>query len=221
MNSKFLSTSLLAAALFAGLGMVPVMAQYGGYRQGDEQARQGEPYTPGIDQGQHTISVRIHKGQASGRITPSEAQVLYQREREISARVNRFKADGHVSYQERLQLRTDFDSLNAEVDRMLNSSDRMPRSDNTPGIDRSQRQISQRIDEAVRLGRLNEYEAQKLRRRGYEIERREAYFKSDGVATPLERQRLRDELAALNGELDRMMYDPQSRRYDDFHRDGR
>jgi multidrug resistance efflux pump len=209
MNPKFLPASLLASILCAGLAMVPVMAQQGG------------TYTPGIDRAQQTIGARIQQGVASGQITQPEAQALYQREREIAARENRFKADGHVSYQERQQLHADLDGLNAEVDRMLSNRDRMRRADSTPGIDRRELRISQRIDEGVRSGRITEHEAEKLHRREREIERREAYFKSDGVATQREREQLRDELAALNDEVDRMMRSGRYEHHDgDYRRDG-
>jgi hypothetical protein len=223
MNLKFLPASLLATALFAALGMAPVMAQYGGgaYQQGSGQAQQGGTYTPGVDRAQQAIGARIQQGLASGQITPPEAQALYQREREIIARENRFKADGHLSHQERQQLRADLDGLNVEVDRMLSNRDRMRRADSTPGIDRRELRTSQRIDEGVRLGRISEHEAHQLRGREREIERREAYFKSDGVATAQERLQLRDELAALNDDIDRMMRNGRQERRDDYRRDGR
>ncbi|MEO7400324.1 MAG: hypothetical protein ABIV07_06090, partial [Polaromonas sp.] len=105
MKSKMLTASLLASALFAGLGMAPAMAQ--------------GTNTPGIDRAQQAVSARIHQGMASGRITPSEAQVLYRRDREIEIRESRFKADGSASPQERQQLRAELDALNAEIDRMM------------------------------------------------------------------------------------------------------
>lgn len=221
MSSKFLSASLLASALFAALGLVPVMAQYGGgaYQQDDGRVQQGGTYTPRIDRAQQAIGERIQQGLASGQITPPEARVLYQREGEIIARENRFKADGHVSYQERQKLRADLEDLSVEVDRMLSNRDTMRRADSTPGIDRRQLEMSQRIDEGVRSGRISEHEAHQLRRRQREIERREAYFKSDGVATPQERQRLRDELAAFSDEVDRMMYSRRHEHRDDYRRD--
>lgn len=71
-------------------------------------------------------------------------------------------------------------------------------------------------------GRISEHEAHQLRRREREIERREAYFKSDGVATQQERQQLRDELAALNDEVDWMMRNGRHEHRDGYYRrDGR
>lgn len=192
MKSKILTASLLASALFAGLGMAPAMAQ--------------GTNTPGIDRAQQAVSARIQQGMASGQITPSEAQALYRRDREISIRENRFKADGNASPQERQQLRADLDALNAEVDRMIaNNRNASAEYNNTPGIDNRQFNIGQRIDEGVRSGRINQREARRLHQREREIQRHEAAFKSDGVVTPRERSQLRAELTALRDEVERMM----------------
>ena len=109
MKSKFLTASLLASALFAGVGMSPAMAQ--------------GTNTPRIDQAQQAISARIQQGLASGQITPSEAQVLYRRDREIQMRENQYKAYGNVHPQQRQQLRDDLSALGADVERMMNNRD--------------------------------------------------------------------------------------------------
>lgn len=195
MIPKRLIASLLAAALFASLGVSSALAQ-------------GGTYTPGIDRAQQAISARIQQGLASGQITPSEAQMLYRRDRDIEMRESRFKANGNATPQERQQLRADLADLNAEIDRMMSNRDvvRQPAySGGTPGIDNREFQISQRIEEGVRSGRISEREARRLHRREREIERREAYFKSDGVVTQQERSELRHELDALRDEVERMM----------------
>ncbi|WP_457279156.1 hypothetical protein [Polaromonas sp. P5_D5] len=194
MKSKFLTVSLLASALFAGLGFAPAMAQ--------------GVNTPGIDQAQQAISARIQQGLASGHITPSEAQVLYRRDQEIAAREARFKSNGVATPQERQQLRADLDGLNAEVERMMNNRDvagRPGNAGNTPGIDNREFQISQRIDEGVRTGRITQREAAKLHQRERRIERHETQFKSDGVVTAQERRQLRNELTSLRDDVERMM----------------
>lgn len=194
MTSKLLTTSLLASALFAGLGFAPVMAQHG-------------TGTPGIDQTQQAIGARIQQGLASGHITPSEAQVLYRRDHEIATREAQFKANGHVNPQERQLLRNDVAALSAEVERMMmNNSYGAPGGQaNTRGIDNREAQISQRIDEGVRSGRITRREARSLYKRERQIERHEAAYKSDGVVTPQERRQLRGELTALRDEVERMM----------------
>jgi signal transduction histidine kinase len=198
MKSKFLTASLLASALFAGLGMTPAMAQ--------------GTNTPRIDQTQQAIIARIQQGMASGHITPSEAQALYRREREISVRESQYKANGNATPPERAQLRADLDALSAEVERMMSNRDVVQpgyagNAANTPGIDNREYQISQRIDEGVRAGQINQREARRLHRREREIARQEAQFKSDGVVTQQERRQLRNELTALRYEVERLMRD--------------
>ena len=195
MKSKLLTASLLASALFASLGMAPAMAQ-------------GNINTPGIDQSQQSISARIQQGLASGHITPSEAQALYQRDREIEAREMRYKANGSANPQERQQLRADLGALSADVERMMaNNVYNAPpvAGGNTNGIDRLEYKISQRIDEGVRAGRITQREARRVHRRERVIERQEVAFKADGVVTQQERRQLRNELAALRDEVERMM----------------
>lgn len=194
MKSKFLTASLLASALFAGLGMTPAMAQ--------------GTHTPRIDQAQQAISARIQQGMASGHITPSEAQVLLRRDREIQMRENQYKSYGNINPQQRQQLRADLSELNADVERMMANRDVVIPAGNavqTPGIDNQEVQISQRIDEGVRSGRITQREARKLQSRHREIARHEAYFKSDGIVTQQERRQLRNELTSLRDDVERMM----------------
>ena len=203
-KSKILTASLLACAFVGSAALSPAMAQ--------------NIQTPGIDQAQHEIGQRIQQGLASSRITPSEAQQLYRRERE-----NRFKANGNVVPQERQQLRAELAGLNAEIDRLMS---RRPvvvvpaqpmypaypaqpgysgSANQTPGIDNRQFNISRRIDEGVRAGRINPREARRLHEREREIARREAFFKSDGVVTPQERRQLQNQLDALNRDVEQAM----------------
>ena len=200
MKSKLLTASLLASALFAGPGMAPAMAQ--------------GVNTPRIDQAQQEISARIQQGMASGHITPSEAQVLMRREREIQLRENQFKANGSANPQEREQLRMAVDGLRAEVERMMNNADvvRPPgyagypgNRASTPGIDSRQFEINQRIEEGLRSGRIKPRQADRLRMREREIQRHEVFFKSDGVVTEQERRQLRGEIRELNDDVERML----------------
>jgi ElaB/YqjD/DUF883 family membrane-anchored ribosome-binding protein len=196
MTSKLLTASLLASALLAGLGMSPAMAQ--------------GTNTPRIDQAQQAISARIQQGLASGHITPSEAQALYRRDSEIQNRENIYKSNGNATPQERQQLRADLGALSAEVERMMannvyNAPPGAAGNTNTNGIDQREYQISQRIEEGVRSGRISEREARRLHSREREIARHEASFKADGVVTQQERRQLRNELAALRDTVERML----------------
>lgn len=195
MKSKFLTASLLASAVFAGLGMSPVMAQTS---------------TPRIDQAQQAITTRIQQGMASGHITPSEAQMLIRRDRDIQMREAQYKSNGNATSQERQQLRNDLSALNADVERMManNNVVRPPvNAGNTPGIDNREYQVSRRIDEGVRSGRITQREARRLQSREREIARHEAFFKSDGVVTRQERRQLRDELDTLRNDVERTIND--------------
>lgn len=192
MKSKLLTTSLLASALFAGLGMTPAMAQ--------------NTNTPQVDRAQQAISARIQQGLNSGHITPSEAQALYARDRDIAAKEAFFKSNGQATPQERQQLRADLSALSADVERMMaNNVYNAPRAVGTPGLDRQEYRISQRIDEGVRDGRISQREARRLLNRERVIAQHEASFKADGVLTQQERRQLRSELKALNADVDRAL----------------
>lgn len=191
MKSKLFTASVLASAMFVSLAPSAAMAQ--------------GTNTPRIDQAQQAISARIQQGLASGHITPSEARELYRRDRDIDIRESRFKSDGRATDQERQQLRADLDGLSAEVERMISNRSVVGQSGNTNGIDNRQFNISQRIDEGVRSGRLTQREARRLLSRERDIARLEARFKRDGVVTPQERSQLRNELTRLNDDVQRLM----------------
>lgn len=193
MKSKLFTASLLASALLAGLGSASVMAQ--------------GTNTPGIDQAKQTISTRIQQGIASGHLTPAEVRELSRRSRDIDIRESRFKSDGSATGQERQQLRDELEDLGAEVERLMTNPDVVTQPSNTPGIDNSQIDISERIEEGVRTGRITEREARRLQRRERDIARMETRFKRDGVVTQQERRQLRDQVRRLRDDVERMMRD--------------
>lgn len=200
MKSKFFAASLLMAALFSGLATAQSTS------------------TPRIDQAQQAIGARIQAGLASGHISPSEAQMLIRRDRDILQRENQFKSNGNATFQERQQLRAELNALSADVERMMANHNalRLPGNSgnavNTPGIDNQEYVISQRIDEGVRLGRISQREARRLQSREREIARHEAFFKSDGVVTRQERRQLHIELDGLRNEVERRMNDDRRER---------
>ncbi|MES2535238.1 MAG: hypothetical protein V4632_05125 [Pseudomonadota bacterium] len=192
MKTKSIALSFVASALFAGIGIAPAIAQH--------------TNTPGIDRAQDNIHARIQQGIASGHITQQEAQVLYQREREIQMREMRIKRDGSATPQERQQLRQDLEDMRAEVERKM-SNPRVAggQGTNTPGIDNRADQIHARIEQGIDSGHITRGEARRLFQREREIERRERRFKSDGVVTRDERRQLRDQLTLLQDDVERMM----------------
>lgn len=76
---------------------------------------------------------------------------------------------------------------------------------NTPRVDQAQQNISARIRQGMESGHITPSEAQTLLRRERAIEVREAQFKSNGQASPQERQALRNELNDLGAEVERLM----------------
>jgi hypothetical protein len=81
----------------------------------------------------------------------------------------------------------------------------MAQNTNTPAIDRAQQNISARIQQGMASGHITPSEARELYRRDREIEIRENRFKSNGVASPQERQQLRADLNGLAADVERMM----------------
>ena len=214
MTSKLLTASLLATALAAGLADAPAMAQpqgpYGSSAPSypPQVVYAPAPQTPGIDRAQQAVSERIREGLQSGRITPSEARVLYRRDSEIQNREATYKADGRVTPQERQQLRADMAQLSAEVERAIANNRTVAvayPADRMGAIDSQEFNIRQRIDEGVRSHRLSPREAGRLQAREQEIENREAAYRSDGVLTPQERRDLRAQLGALRDEVERLI----------------
>ena len=191
MKSKLFTATLLASALFTSLAAVPALAQ--------------NTNTQGIDNAQRAVAARIQQGMQSGHITPSEAQALLRRDREIDAREAHYKADGRATPQERQQLRSDVAALSAEVERMIANRDVVRQGSSTPGIDKASYEIGQRIDEGLRSRRISQREARRLHNQHRAIERHAAAYKSDGVVTQQERRQLRNELGALRDQVERLI----------------
>ena len=192
MKKTSIAVSVLVSALFAGFAIAPAMAQ--------------GTHTPAIDRAQQDIGARIQQGLRSGLITPSEAQDLVRRQREIGLRESRVKADGSVTARERQLLRQDLDALNAEVERkMSNRNVAAQGSDRTPAINNNQADVRDLIAQGVRSGRISQGQARRFDNRERNIARNEARFKADGVVTQQERRQLRNDLAVLRQDVERMM----------------
>jgi hypothetical protein len=189
MKSTSIVASLLVSALFAGIAIAPAMAQQ----------------TPAIDRAQQDIGARIQQGLRAGSITPSEAQDLVRRQREIQLRENRIKADGRATPRERQLLRQDLDDLNAEVERKMSNRRVTQGSSATPAIDDHQADIRDRIAQGVRSGRISQGQARRFDNRERNIARNEARFKADGVVTQQERRQLRNDLSVLREDIERMI----------------
>lgn len=161
-------------------------------------------HTPGIDRAQQDISARIQQGMASGHITPWEAQQLMRRERDIQMRENASKSNGDVNNQERQQLRSELAALSSEVERMMTNNEVVQRS---AGGQRNHQgsNLSARIEEGARSGRLNRHETRRLHERERELERNRARDEADGVVTRQEAVRQENDLQALLNDVEKMM----------------
>ncbi|WP_334190897.1 hypothetical protein [Noviherbaspirillum sp.] len=192
MKARSIVFSVVASAIVSCIGIAPAFAQHAS--------------TPGIDNAQQQIRTRIQQGIASGHITPHEAEELHARERNLQYREMQMKRDGNATPQERRQLREELDNMHAEVERKLaNRHVAVQPQNGTQGIDRAQYDIRARIQHGIRTGNLTQRESNALFARERQIHRREAAFKSDGVVTQTERQQLREEIAMLSQDVDRMM----------------
>jgi uncharacterized membrane protein YebE (DUF533 family) len=76
----------------------------------------------------------------------------------------------------------------------------------TPVVDARQAQERARIAQGVRTGALTPHEAAYLRHGQAGIRRMEAFAKSDGVVTPLERRRLNGALDAQSRQIWRLKH---------------
>jgi hypothetical protein len=84
----------------------------------------------------------------------------------------------------------------------LAASPVMAQNINTPGIDRSQQQITLRVQQGVQSGQISPAEADNFYRRERGIEMRESRARADGNVSPQERQQLRADVASLNAEVE-------------------
>lgn len=198
MKAKSIASSLVVSALLACAMVAPAMAQHANDRD--------------IGQAQQEIRARIDRGIASGQITQNEAQNLYRQEREIQSREAMMKRDGIVHPEERWQLYQDLDNMRTDVDWKL-SNRRIAEPYRAPafGFDRHQDRIHARIERGIHTGYITRDEANRLFAQEYRVQRREAYFKSDGYLSLEERHELHREVAMLNDNVDRML--TNDRRY--------
>lgn len=187
MKSRLIAIAVAASALFP-------LAQ--------AEAR-AQPETVGVHRMQQSIDDRIAQGVRSGAITESEAHQLYQRERALNWRMERMERDGRLSHDERRQIRSELDALHAEVDYMLSNRRHAPVA--MPGLQRRQEMVRQRIEGGIASGSLTPGEAQRLQQREHDVLRLQARAQRDGVVTPEERAMLREQVAMLNEEVDRLL----------------
>ncbi|MDO9359904.1 MAG: hypothetical protein Q7T70_13025 [Polaromonas sp.] len=87
----------------------------------------------------------------------------------------------------------------------LGMSPAMAQGVHTPNIDRAQQGVGLRIQQGLSTGQITPSEAQIFYRRDRDIEVRESYFKSNGNASPQERQDLRMQVDGLRADVERLI----------------
>lgn len=80
----------------------------------------------------------------------------------------------------------------------------------TPGIDRTQEELSARIQQGVTAGRISRQEADALAQRERGIQLRESRMKADGGVDQREREQLRGDVAALRADVENMINNPRA-----------
>lgn len=156
-----------------------------------------------LEQAQQDIRAQIQYGLEYGFITPEEARVLYQRERDIQFRDMRYRQNPHASPRERDQLWRDLDAMRLDVDRKLNGDHGKQRA--ALRLDQRQIQLNDRINRGIAAGLIAPSEAHQLQQRQRDISRREARLQANGTLGPVERDRLHRELDRLEWEVNRLL----------------
>ncbi|WP_220806364.1 hypothetical protein [Noviherbaspirillum aridicola] len=184
-----MKTRIIAAALAAS-ALLPLAAAHA-------------QHEGGIARGQQQVRDRIAQGVHSGALTEGEAHRLYQRERALSWQLASMERDGGLSHDERRRVRAQMEALHAEIDHRLNNHRHahVP----MPGLQRRQEMVRQRIEDGVASGSITPREAERLEQREHDVLRLQARAQRDGVVTQEERAMLRDQVALLNDEVDRMI----------------
>jgi hypothetical protein len=130
-----------------------------------------------INARQANLDQRIDAGIRNGSLTRNEAVQLRAEFRQIAQLETRYRRDG-LSQAERRDLDRRFDALSSRI--------RVERHDNNgaggwQNINQRQAMLDARIDQGVRSGRLNAYEARALRSEFRQIANLEASYRRNGL----------------------------------------
>lgn len=156
-----------------------------------------------IDARQARIQRRISEGLSTGRITPREADRLAKEFDSIADKESQFRADGGLSYGEKLTLAIDLEQLTRRVENAIANG-----KINLPDVDARQREIDIELAAAVASGRLALKDAQNFRMEIDRIASEEAgYRQSGGGISVSETQMLLTELDKLQATVEARLKD--------------
>lgn len=148
----------------------------------------------GINERQGQLEQRIDAGVRSGQLTRPEAARLRSEFQDIVVLENRYRATGGLSPQERADLNARFDRLSERI--RVDRRDEQRADRRWENLNQRQAQFQQRLDRAVRDGRLSPRQAANLRMEYHSIANLERQYRRGGL-NPTER-------AELNRRFDRL-----------------
>ena len=146
----------------------------------------------------HTLN-RIKRLNTIGALETSDADQLKDEYAKIVAKGNEFRADGTVTDAEREEYKGLLDGLNDEINALFQTPE--SGSNRTPIVNSTQLRLSEKIDSAVRTGRISESKANSLRRKLESLERAEERAKSGSELSTRERERLIEEALETRKEI--------------------
>lgn len=106
-------TIIVSLALVSGLSVtaLPVQAEGPAHRS----HAQAKHHDAGINHRQHHQNDRIRHGVKTGELTRAEVKELNQQRREIRREEHAYKADGHLTKDERRDLHHDMNALSKDI----------------------------------------------------------------------------------------------------------
>lgn len=164
---------------------------------------QAQTRVPDLERAQHQIREQIAQGVRGGALTRGEADQLYQQERSFDKQLALMTRDGRFTHDERRRAQSDLQRLQANLDRKLNN--RRHSANALSGVAHRQAMVRQRIADGVAAGRITRAEARRLEQREQDMQRAHARAQRDGVITAQERALLRDQIALLESDVERML----------------
>ncbi len=166
------------------------------------------PTSAEVDGRQAQLERKIADGQASGRLTRSEAVALRNELNAVTNMEVNFKADGALTSAEVRTLLAELDHVNSHIGLQMTDDDLAQHDDNVdhPNIDARQSEIERGIARGLRSSRLTHEEAAEIRAEFDRLSNLEAQYRASGrfmsrsEATVLNRG-LSSLLARLNMEV--------------------
>jgi uncharacterized membrane protein YebE (DUF533 family) len=167
---------------------------------------------PGVNHRQHNQQHRIQQGTQSGDLTRMEARRLHAEQRHIRHEERAYKADGHLTPNERADLHRDLNRASLDIYRQRHDArHRAPAALRDPGVNVRQHHHQDRIAQGVRSGSLTKDEARGLRTEQRSIRQEERAYKADGTLTRDERKDLHQDLNAASRSIYSEKHDAETR----------